>query len=73
MAVRQTRNQSGGAKLTQNARASFLVIAPAAILAIASSRCSEWLAASYYTHDLTNLKQNWRSQKGRSKAQTKDW
>jgi septal ring factor EnvC (AmiA/AmiB activator) len=34
MAVRQTRNQSGGAKLTQNARASFLVIAPAAILAI---------------------------------------
>ena len=34
MAVRQTRNQSGGAKLTQNARASFPVIAPATMLAI---------------------------------------
>ena len=34
MAVRQTRNQSGGPKLTQNARAGFLGIAPAAILAI---------------------------------------
>jgi len=34
MAVRQTRNQSGGAKLTQNARAGFLGIAPATILAI---------------------------------------
>jgi hypothetical protein len=34
MAFRQTRNQSGGAKLTQNARASFPVIAPATMLAI---------------------------------------
>ncbi|MFZ0260310.1 MAG: hypothetical protein WAL36_10120, partial [Pseudolabrys sp.] len=34
MAVRQTRNQSGGAKRTQNARASFPVIAPATMLAI---------------------------------------
>jgi hypothetical protein len=34
MAVRQTRNQSGGAKLTQNARASFPGIAPATMLAI---------------------------------------
>ena len=34
MAVRQTRNQSDGSKLTQNARAGFLSFAPATMLAI---------------------------------------
>ena len=56
MAVRQTRNQSGGAKLTQNARASFLVIAPAAILAIGIlALLGLWLAASYYSSRLDKL------------------
>ena len=50
MAVRQTRNQSGGPKLTQNARAGFLGIAPAAILAIGVLSLLGLVAGGFLLH-----------------------
>jgi hypothetical protein len=50
MAVRQTRNQSGGPKLTQNARAGFLGIAPAAILAIGVLALLGLVAGGFLLH-----------------------
>ena len=50
MAVRQTRNQSGGPKLTQNARAGFLVIAPAAMIAIGILALLGLVAGGFLLH-----------------------
>jgi septal ring factor EnvC (AmiA/AmiB activator) len=50
MAVRQTRNQSGGPKLTQNARAGFLGIAPAPLLAIGVLALLGLVAGGFLLH-----------------------
>ena len=50
MAVRQTRNQSGGPKLTQNARAGFLGIAPAAMIAIGILALLGLVAGGFLLH-----------------------